>query len=543
MTLRLRIAVFATMIPLALLQPGAARADGIRWEACAPEFVAYFPELAPRLDCARTPVPLDHDDPAAGALVLELVRVRAGVPAQRRGNLFTHPGGPGVPSLQFAASLVADWEGERAPSPAKRRISERYDVIGIQSRGLQQTSPLRCRSTQLLVPHASISDDRRPENLDAVDLHAATVAAGCQQQPHARHINTEQTARDMEWVRVRMGGEPFNYWGVSWGTELGAWYGALFPGAVDRMILDSNVDWTRDLYHAWIAQGRARQDQFDRFVVDRVIRQPRVYGLGSQPAEVLQHFLALGTAARAMVRSSTADPEVMVAAVFLQRTVTAQPDITLDALQAAVRQHRFSPDPAVHAAAQRMAALFAASFFATPEEAAPLNLDPGRSVLHTVTCHSSQSMPPPAWWRAQGDLAMAHWPVGGAHNTYEPCAFWTGPVRERPDMQRLASIPGLVMLQAEHDWRTPLHGALQAHGVVSTARLVVARGLAGHGLIYNGTSACVDEAAGAFLADGITPPRMLDCIDGPTLRSAPTHLQRMRAGPGAAPTPARRPLR
>lgn len=504
-----------------------ASATPIRWGVCTPEFLADFPDLAPRIDCAQTAVPLDHHAPGAATLVLELVRIRARNPAERQGNLFTNPGGPGVPALQFAASLVADWEGPRSPNAAKRRIAEFYDVIGITPRGLQKIAGLRCQSDQLLVPYAGLSEDRSPANLDAADLHAATVAAGCQAQATARYINTDQTARDMEQVRQRMGGEPLNYWGVSWGTELGAWYGALFPAQVGRMILDSNVDWTRDLYHSWLAQGPARQAVFEHFVVDRVIRAPGVYGLGSQPAEVRGHFLALGSVARGIVRSSVGDPDMMVAAVFLDRTVAADPQMSLEALRAAVQTHVFSPDPAVHAAAQRWAGMFADQYFARPESPAPLNLDPGRSVFHVASCQSSQSTPAPAWWRAQGDLAMARWPVGGAHNSYEPCAFWSGPVLERPDMNALESIPDVLMLQAEHDWRTPLQGALRAHGVVNNASLVVARGVESHGLIYNGTSACVDDLAGRFITEGIKPPRMLDCVDAPTLRSVPIYLQRL----------------
>lgn len=509
---------------------GSAHATAIAWGACTPEFLADFPALAPRIDCARTAVPLDHHaatSATSATLMLDLVRVRAGIPAHRQGNLFVNPGGPGVPSLQFTVSLVADWEGDRAPNAAKRRIAERYDVVGIQPRGLQGPQRLRCQSAQLLVPYASISEDRSAANLDAADLHAATVAAGCQTQSLARYINTEQIARDMELVRQRTGDEPLNYWGVSWGTELGAWYGALFPGHAGRMILDSNVDWSRDLYHSWLAQGPARQAVFDHLVVERVIGRPLVYGLGSRPDEVRQHFLALGGVARAMVRSSVADPDVMVAAVFLDTVVAADPEITLQALHAAVQKHTFSPDPEVHAAARQWAALFAAQFFAAPELPAPLDLDAGTSVFHAVSCQSSQSMPAPAWWRAQGDLAMLGWPVGGAHNSHEPCAFWNGPVLERPDMKALESIPELLMLQAEHDWRTPLHGALQAHAVVSNVSLVVARGVEGHGLVYNGASSCVDDAAGRFLADGLKPPRMLDCVDAPGPRSVPTHLQRM----------------
>lgn len=518
-----------SLLPLLLLAAGAVNAapPPIAWGPCDDELAAAFPGLGPRLQCARLAVPLDHHAPSSGTLALEVLRVRAADPAQRRGNLFINPGGPGVPAFFYAASLVANWEGDFLPSPDKRRISERHDVIAVQPRGLQG-STLRCRSDALLYPYEDITDDRSEANLVAINRHAATVAQGCQAQPLAAYINTEQTARDLEAVRQRLGGEPLNYWGVSWGTELGAWYGALFPHQVDRMILDSNVDWTRDLYVSWAAQGPARQEIFDRFVVDHVIRSPQVYGLGTRPQDVQARFAGFSPASRQIVRALFDQPETLLAVDFLDRTLKADPSLSEAALRAHAQAHRYSPDDAVDAAAREQARIVIGSYFAPAREPAPLDLDPGTSVFTVVSCQSSMNMPPPAFWDDLGDDAARAYPVGGSHNAYEACAYWTGPTRVRPDMRRLSAIPGLVMLQAEYDWRTPRAGAFNARRVVPDASLVIARGLQGHGLAYNGASACVDGVAGRFLADGLRPPRQLDCHDSAGPRRVPSYLETLQ---------------
>lgn len=530
---------------LALAAP-AAQAGAmtpVDWQACPADLVELAPTLAHRLRCARIDTALDHDVPGRGSLALDVMRIAAGDPAQRRGNLFINAGGPGVPGFQFAATVVSDWERPGQAAPDKARISRQHDVIVISPRGLDASHPLRCRSAQLLVPYADISDDRSPANIDAIEAHAAAVANACQAQPNAPYINTAQMAGDIEAVRQRLGDEPMNYWGVSWGTELGAWYGALFPQHVDRMILDSNVDWTGDLYRSWAAQGPERQAIFERFVVEKAIGAPDVYALGSTREEVAHRFLAMDSQGRGLVRAAPGSIKVFMAAAALSAFVKAQPDIDLQELQARALAHTYSPDPSVDADARKLAQVLAPSYFRPEEQPAPVDLDPGRSLFHVVSCQSSMAMPGPAFWQALGDRAARESPVGGAHNSYEPCAWWTGPTLARPDMRRLAQIPGLVMLQAEFDWHTPAAGAISAHAQIASASLVLARGIETHGFAYNGASACVDRTVAAFLADGIKPPRRLDCRDeGLALRSVPTYLERLRtlspaawSAPGTAP--------
>ncbi len=462
--------------------------------------------------------------------MLDVLRIRAASPGARRGNLFINPGGPGLPAFFFTASLVDTWERDALASPAKARISQLHDVIAIQPRGLAGEPLLRCRSEAVLHPYADITDDRSDANLLAINRHAATIAHGCQAQPLARYINTDQTARDMDAVRQRLGGEPLNYWGVSWGTELGAWYGALFPHHVDRMILDSNIDWTRDLYHASIAQGPARQEIFERFVVDRVVKAPQVWGLGTSAAEVHSRFAGLLPASRRIMRSAFHSPEMMLALDFLDRTLRADPMLTEGMLCTRAMAHRYSPEDRIDAEARQSATRAVADYFKAPEPPSRLDLEPGQSVFHSISCQSSQAMPPPAFWDDLGDHAARAYPAGGSHNSYQPCAYWTGPVSTRPDMRRLADIPDLVMLQAEYDWRTPRHGALNAHAQVTSASMVFAQGVEAHGFAYNGVSACVDEISGHFMADGIKPPRMHACIDDQAggLRRAPAYLQTLQ---------------
>lgn len=52
------------------------------------------------------------------------------------------------------------------------------------------------------------------------------------------HLNTPTLARDLELVRSLTGYEEMNYWGSTYGSEVGVMYAALFPDRVGRMILE-----------------------------------------------------------------------------------------------------------------------------------------------------------------------------------------------------------------------------------------------------------------------------------------------------------------
>ncbi|ALG09858.1 alpha/beta fold hydrolase [Kibdelosporangium phytohabitans] len=55
----------------------------------------------------------------------------------------------------------------------------------------------------------------------------------------ARTLTTATIARDMDRIRIALGEDKIGYYGISWGTALGAQYRTLFDAHVDKMLLDS----------------------------------------------------------------------------------------------------------------------------------------------------------------------------------------------------------------------------------------------------------------------------------------------------------------
>ncbi|NVZ18706.1 alpha/beta fold hydrolase [Pseudomonas costantinii] len=146
------------------------------------------PEVLDRTQCGTVNVPRDHAAPARGTVRLTLTRVGAREPLSREGVVFIQAGeAQQGQDATFALQLVSRWESYA--TPAYRTLANRYDVIELSTRDLNQDNAI------------------------------------------------EQAARDMEFVRAQLGDAQLNYLGNAVATRLGSRYAKLFPERVARMVL------------------------------------------------------------------------------------------------------------------------------------------------------------------------------------------------------------------------------------------------------------------------------------------------------------------
>ena len=138
-----------------------------------------------------------------------------------------------------------------SPTPTTWRASSvaivraRYDLVFVDPRGVGESSPLDCLSDRDL--DAALASDPTPD--DAAEIAAyrtgsADFGAGCRQKSGdlSAHVSTEEAARDFDIVRGLLGAKTFDFFGGSYGSQLGATYAALFPTNVGRMVLDGGID-------------------------------------------------------------------------------------------------------------------------------------------------------------------------------------------------------------------------------------------------------------------------------------------------------------
>jgi pimeloyl-ACP methyl ester carboxylesterase len=240
----------------------AAAAD-IPWTTCANEAAAAF-------DCAAIEVPSDYDEPQGPTTTVAMTRLPALDQENRIGSVVVNFGGPGGPGV---ATLHGIGEGLFDAS-----VRERFDIVSFDPRGIGLSDPTTCFPTlqdeQEFMASSLILPQDDSENARFV-REAATLARGCTIFGGDRlaTASTANVARDMDVLRQRLGEDTLTYVGYSYGTVLGATYGALFPDNVRAMVLDGTLDprvWTGDadgkLFGDRIRQAEGASETYSEFV-------------------------------------------------------------------------------------------------------------------------------------------------------------------------------------------------------------------------------------------------------------------------------------
>lgn len=240
----------------------AATAD-LPWTTCANEAADAF-------DCATIEVPSDYDEPQGPTTTVEVTRLPALDQENRIGSVvvnFGGPGGPGVASLHGIGAGLFD-----------ASVRERFDIVSFDPRGVGTSDPVTCFPTledeQEFMASSLILPQDRSENPRFI-REAATLGTGCTIFGGDRiaTASTANVARDMDVLRQRLGEDTLTYVGYSYGTVLGATYGALFPDNVRAMVLDGTLDprvWTGDadgkLFGDRIRQAEGASETYGEFV-------------------------------------------------------------------------------------------------------------------------------------------------------------------------------------------------------------------------------------------------------------------------------------
>lgn len=214
-----------------------ASTDSIKWTRCLGG-----------LQCGTLAVPLDYTDPGKGMIELAIARRPADDTKRKQGVIFTNPGGPGAPATYSVGSFAAI---------LGRDVRSKFDIIGIDPRGVGGSDLAICESP-------SSPDDAQPPpvNFPMTDAERkawfafdALKRKTCENSnPRIlKYMTTADVARDMDRVRSVLGQEKLNFYGVSYGSQLGTTYAAMFPDRVRTIVVDGVIDPV-----AW-STGRARQ--------------------------------------------------------------------------------------------------------------------------------------------------------------------------------------------------------------------------------------------------------------------------------------------
>ncbi|KAL6404980.1 hypothetical protein AUP68_11819 [Ilyonectria robusta] len=238
------MAIFSPLRLSQLLLPVAATPvglqhpihHGITWRPCG----LGLNETAP-MSCGSLAVPLDYTDTSSNKkLMLELLKVDA-VNSPSRGSILFNFGGPGASGkadlAYFAGMLLGATGGQ-------------YDLVTFVPRGTGDTLTFSCYDSTEQRIFAALSNPVLSGN--ASDTALGRIWADSQvfsqtcytsQNKTGDLVGTAFAARDMMQIVDALEEDGLlRFWGISYGTVLGATTAAMFPERMDKVILDGVVN-------------------------------------------------------------------------------------------------------------------------------------------------------------------------------------------------------------------------------------------------------------------------------------------------------------
>ncbi|SNS15555.1 TAP-like protein [Actinomadura meyerae] len=227
----------ASTTPASMTPASPSSAPRLKWARCTglPTPPPGGDPLPAGIRCATLRVPLDRTGASGTTIGLALVKVPATDPRHRIGSLLFNFGGPGGSGVDTLVQVAGQYAALRT----------RYDLVGFDPRGVGRSAPVRCADDRRLDELAAMDDtpDTAAEETAYADARAA-FARECAARSGALlpHVGTADAARDMEAIRAALGEAKLHYFGISYGTWLGAAYAHRFPGGVGRAVLDGAVD-------------------------------------------------------------------------------------------------------------------------------------------------------------------------------------------------------------------------------------------------------------------------------------------------------------
>jgi pimeloyl-ACP methyl ester carboxylesterase len=185
------------------------------------------------LECATLTVPLDYRKPAGKTLGIAVVRKPSS--GTHLGSLIVNPGGPGGSGVSFVADAA----------PAFSQLTDNYDLVSFDPRGVGRSVPIRCVSSAQLERLINLNPAPTTQaGLDQLVSADRAFADACYARngSYLEHVGTIDQARDMDVLRAALGDRKLTYYGASYGTYLGAKYAQLFPTRIRAMVLDGAVN-------------------------------------------------------------------------------------------------------------------------------------------------------------------------------------------------------------------------------------------------------------------------------------------------------------
>ncbi|MGY2084226.1 alpha/beta hydrolase [Blastococcus sp. SYSU DS0539] len=193
------------------------------------------------IECGTLPVPADRDDPDAGEIELAFAVVRSAADSPAEDPVVYLSGGPGQSTLELVP---------QAFGLLYEPLTENRDLVLVDQRGTGLTEPsLACDEYSSWV-RESLGSDLPPDELEA---QAVQSLDECRQRLVDEGIDfadydSAASAADLEDLRVALGYDEWNLYGISYGTRLAQAAMRDHPEGIRSVVLDAAYPVDADLY-------------------------------------------------------------------------------------------------------------------------------------------------------------------------------------------------------------------------------------------------------------------------------------------------------
>ncbi|MFC5290309.1 alpha/beta hydrolase [Actinokineospora guangxiensis] len=484
---------------------GALTQQTLTWEECtfpglAPETVARF-KTVKGLACATVKVPRDWHNPQDGNTIdVRVSKTATAYPGPgRQGIALINPGGPGGEGLPWGAAMAL-----RAPV-----LAAQYDFIGFDPRGVGQSTPLTCSYTV-------------PDSTDTDVINRAKVA-GCLENPLTEFITTEQTAYDMDFIRVLLGEKKLSYIGYSYGTWLGTWYASTFPGKAHRFLLDSAVDASqRTLEETWDLQPRSRDRQFQEALLPYMARNNATYGTGTDPMAIRTNFEKAGGTRdfigqlfvawfvipamydTSQYPSAASAVAAIAGEVPAEGTDAQKVDVLVGKMLATPGLSQDNKDFIAKGKTNALNAIAKKERVSVKATTDAAEVETWDATFEAIRCQDGQWNQNLHYWKYWLADLTVNAPFIAPFMDTPLCAYWpTTNKMPKPDKK---TFPKLMVVQTELDAATPYEGGLATTKGLPGAKMISIDNEGSHGVFPYNTD-CVDDPITAYFQTGLTPKK------------------------------------
>jgi pimeloyl-ACP methyl ester carboxylesterase len=461
--------------------PSQSRSAAFRSADCAP-LVELPLGLSPGryFECGYLKVPEQHSQPDGPSIELGVAILKSSSSSSRPDPLVMAQGGPGGSTINTYATLLLD-------SP----ILQERDIVLFDQRGTLRSKPALLCPENVELTLRTIEQDlgREEEQRQSDEALMQCRARLLQEGVNLSAYDSQENAADVEALRVALGYDQINLYGVSYGTLLALHVLRDFPGGLRSVIIDSVVPTQINfLEQAARSENRSLTEFFGACAADarcnasyprlEQVFYEQVQLLDRQPARVPMTDPETGMTYRAVVRGDTFQG-IFFQMLYSTELLPLLPQLVYDARDG--RYETFG----------RIASLVV--FERTIAE----------GMYFSVICAEDADFDPADAANPQLRPQIAERAVRDAQHLVELCRRWeVEPLGPAADQPVEGDVPTLILTGRFDPITPPAFGALAGETLKPSYLFTFPN--ASHGVFHS--DPCADQLVTAFLADPQTRP-------------------------------------